>query len=183
MHVGALHAGVVALRMLAQHPEPCYDPPAHSKMRKQRSVLALSNSVPPTAHDPAYAKAVSLLQEAADIQTNRATQHGGITHESTVWAEFMSTYLTARLGVTVQLTPEDFGICSALGKIARLTCGDRDHRDSYMDAANYMALAFGVRSGATQTTEKVEVRTVPGPGGIAFYAAPARVPVASDLTG
>lgn len=89
--------------------------------------------------DPAYETARALLAECEEISREREQSHGGVTEEWTRTA----TIWSAMLGVEIK--PHQAMAMMVANKLSRLMLSGLV-RDHYLDAANYMALAWGVRT-------------------------------------
>ena len=82
-------------------------------------------------------KADAILDEAkATVNGPRQDDYGSASESFTAISEMWSTFLG------VKVTPDQVAVCMALLKAARLRHGP--HKDSYLDAAAYMALAYEV---------------------------------------
>lgn len=80
---------------------------------------------------------VEILTEALRItSTDRQATHGKPERNFETIAEFWSTYLSARLGVSVKLESYDVATLNILQKVSRIVSSPA-HTDSWTDCAGY----------------------------------------------
>ncbi|MGH2342577.1 DUF6378 domain-containing protein [Segnochrobactraceae bacterium EtOH-i3] len=75
----------------------------------------------------------ALLAEAAETIQQREGAHGDKGKTFRMIAAMWSAYLGA------EVSPADVAQMMVLLKVARARCGDRAHRDHYVDQAGYVA--------------------------------------------
>tara|TARA_R110000803_G_scaffold76353_5_gene140944 strand:- start:268 stop:567 length:300 start_codon:yes stop_codon:yes gene_type:complete len=83
----------------------------------------------------------NILCEAMQcITVDRAATHGDAEDSFQTIADVWSWYLSNRLLPDDPLTAADVAMMMALLKVARI-CGNKTHKDNYIDLAGYAALA------------------------------------------
>jgi hypothetical protein len=95
------------------------------------------------------------LKECADLIGERGEDYGGIEDN------FTKIAVIASLATGRMVTAYDVAMVLVATKLARMS-GNRDKRDNYLDAINYLAFASEMRYGAADSNGS---STVPPSGG------------------
>lgn len=94
-----------------------------------------------------------LLRDAAIVTgMSRLALYGDPTVNMDAFAKLWGTYASfaTRGPVPKYSRPHDAAMAMVLAKVARIAVGARGHRDNYLDAAAYLAMAYEADCAATE---------------------------------